>query len=94
MSHQCARPACRDCQWLAPSAEETLIDAARSDDQIRGSRLIRDGADVNAREEEGGTALSWADMRSNIAVAESLLKAGANPNLANELGDRSAVAGG
>ena len=71
---------------LATSAEERLLDAVRSDDQSAVARLIQDGADVNAREEDGGTALSWAIVRSNIAVSQSLLKAGADPNLANESG--------
>lgn len=70
----------------AANLGQTLLDAARSDDTSAVTRLIHAGADVNAREQDGATALSWAAMRSNIAVTEMLLKAGANPNLTNELG--------
>ena len=70
----------------ATNAGERLLDAVRSDDQSAAARLIRDGADVNTREPDGASALSWAVVRGNISVAESLLKAGANPNLTNELG--------
>src|SRR4051812_39383621 len=63
-----------------------LIDAARGDDQASVASLLRQGADVNAREDDGTTALAWAASRSNIGIAELLLKAGANPNLTNELG--------
>src|SRR6476659_7677254 len=70
----------------ATNTGEKLLDAVRSDDQAAVARLIRDGADVNTREPDGACALSWAVVRGNIPVAESLLKAGANPNLTNELG--------
>lgn len=65
---------------------DALIDAARDDDRAAVESLLKQGADVNAREEDGATALAWAASRSNVAMAEVLLKAGANPNLANELG--------
>ena len=45
---------------VAISAEDRLFDAARSDDQSAVARLIQDGADVNAREDDGATALAWA----------------------------------
>ena len=47
---------------------------------------LRQGADVNAREEDGTTALAWAASHSNVAIAEVLLNKGANPDLTNELG--------
>jgi ankyrin repeat protein len=70
----------------AINSGDRLLDAARSDDAGSVARLIREGADVNAREPDGATALSWAAMRSNVAAAELLLKAGANPNLTNDIG--------
>ena len=41
---------------------------------------------MNAREEDGTTALGWAANHSNVAIAELLLNKGANPDLTNELG--------
>src|SRR3954453_7787453 len=65
---------------------EALIDAARTDDQSAVAALVREGADVNAREEDGTTPLAWAANHSNIAIAELLLNKRANPDLTNELG--------
>jgi hypothetical protein len=65
---------------------EALIDAARSDDRAAVAALLEQAADVNAREGDGTTALAWAATRTNTDIAELLLKAGANPDLTNELG--------
>lgn len=70
----------------ATTSPEALLDAARSDNGAAVARLIREGVDANAREEDGATALAWAATRSNIEIAKLLLKAGANPNLTNDLG--------
>ncbi|HEU0121552.1 MAG TPA: ankyrin repeat domain-containing protein [Bryobacteraceae bacterium] len=67
----------------APGA---LLDAVRSDDLVSVERLLKEGADVNEREPDGGTPLAGAATRSNTAIAAVLLKAGANPNIGNELG--------
>jgi ankyrin repeat protein len=67
-------------------AGDALIDAARSDDPSAVAALMRQGTDVNARDEDGTTALAWAANHSNIAMAELLLVKGANPDLTNELG--------
>src|SRR6185503_10552789 len=70
----------------AGSADDAILRAVQSDDAAAVARLIRERANVDAREQDGATPLSWAAMRSNIAIAELLLKAGADPNLANEMG--------
>lgn len=71
---------------LAAGSGEALIDAARLDDRAAVASLVTQGADVNAREADGATALAWASMRSNTGVAKLLLDAGANPDLTNALG--------
>ncbi len=80
-------------RWIAlaalaawPAAAAEILDAARNDDVAAVKALASRRADVNAREEDGATALAWAAHRSNTGMAEHLLKAGADPNLANELG--------
>ena len=47
---------------------------------------MRQKIDVNAREEDGATALAWAAVRCNGEIASLLVKAGANPNLTNDQG--------
>lgn len=66
--------------------KSALLEAARGDDRTGVERLLRQGADVNEREGDGATPLSWAAMRVNLGIAAALLKEGADPNLANELG--------
>lgn len=69
-------------------ASEALLAAARDDDSARVITLLKRQGDlsVNAREEDGTTALAWAAHRGNLAMADALLANGADPNLANELG--------
>ena len=62
-----------------------LIEAARANDADRVRALIDAGADVNARQGDGATALHWAVHRNNLAAAHLLLDAGADANAANGL---------
>ena len=48
--------------------------------------LIAKKADVNAPQNDGATALHWAAFRSDLELAEMLLRAGANPKAANREG--------
>jgi para-nitrobenzyl esterase len=63
-----------------------LIEAARNNDAARVTVLLAQHADVNARAQDGTTALGWAAMRGDADLVAKLLKAGANPNLANLYG--------
>jgi ankyrin repeat protein len=65
---------------------EPLFDSVRSDDQVTVASLLKQGADPNARADDGATGLCWAALRGNTAIAAKLLEAGANPDLTNELG--------
>ena len=65
---------------------EALFDAVRGDDRAAVERLLKAGANANARESDGSTPLAWAAIRLNPEIAARLLTAGANPNLTNELG--------
>jgi ankyrin repeat protein len=68
----------------APPPEETaraLIRAAKQGDEKELTRLIDQGADVNARDAEGSTALMWACASSNcLRVAKLLVARGADVN--------------
>ncbi len=63
-----------------------LIDAVQNDDRAAVAALLNKRVDVNAREDDGATALAWAAVRCNSEIAALLLKSGANPNLVNEQG--------
>jgi ankyrin repeat protein len=68
------------------SSASALFDAVRNDDGAVVASLIARNADVNARDDDGGTPLDWAAVRCNAEIATLLLNAGANPNLLNEQG--------
>jgi ankyrin repeat protein len=68
------------------SPGEALIDAVQNDDRAAVESLLGSHADVNARQDDGATALAWAAVRCNRDIAALLLKAGANANLVNEQG--------
>jgi ankyrin repeat protein len=71
--------------WAA-STVPAMVEAARNDDASAVTALISRHSDVNARSDDGSTALAWSAMRSNLQIAQGLLKAGANPNLASVTG--------
>jgi Ankyrin repeats (3 copies)/Ankyrin repeat len=50
-------------------------------------RLLDKGADVNARDPSGATALRWAVIAGQHDMVQALLDAGADPTLANHKGD-------
>ena len=75
------------------SAADDLIVAARAGDVGAVRALVADGADVDARQGDGATALHWAAHRGDLVLAEALLAAGADVDAANALDATPAVAG-
>jgi len=63
-----------------------VVDAARNGDREALSALVRKGADVNAAEGDGSTALLWASYRDDADSAALLIGAGANVNACNDSG--------
>jgi ankyrin repeat protein len=70
----------------AAFAQAEIADAASKGDKAQVERLLKSGADVNAQQLDGATALQWAAYRGDAGLAELLLKAGAKPGLANHDG--------
>jgi len=64
----------------------TLADAAERRDRAMVRTLLKSGADVNATQIDGTTALHWAAYNDDVETAALVVKAGANVNVANRYG--------
>ena len=67
--------------------DEPLIQAARQCDVEAGASLLEQGADADAAEGDGMTALHWAAERSHAEVAELLISAGATVDVTTRIGN-------
>src|SRR6187431_1858652 len=63
-----------------------VADAAMRGDLDAVRSLLKQGADVNAAQGDGSTALHWAAMRDSVEMAQTLLSAGANVKAASRIG--------
>jgi ankyrin repeat protein len=63
-----------------------LIEAAKNGEKDALRTLLQKGANVNAAEGDGSTALHWASYRDDVETADILIRAGAKVNAANDLG--------
>jgi len=70
----------------AGGADLRLVDAAKNGDGGALRVLLEQGADVNAPEADGTTALHWAAYWDDGDSADLLIRAGAQVNAANDLG--------
>ena len=72
--------------FAASVSRDDLIKAVRAGDDAAVAVLIKQGADVNAREANGTAALHYAIYQQNIAVVKRLIAAGAKVAVVNEFG--------
>ena len=63
-----------------------LIDAVKNVDREAVRSLLKQGANVNAPQADGTTALHWASYRDDLESADLLIRSGANVNTRNDLG--------
>jgi ankyrin repeat protein len=70
----------------AGGGDVRLIEAVKDRDHETVRALLKQKADVNAREGDGATALHWAVVRDDVETVEGLLRAGANVNVTNDYG--------
>lgn len=66
--------------------ESPVADAARQGDVDAVRTLLRDGADVNAAQGDGMSALHWAAERGDVELMDVLLYAGAEVEAATRIG--------
>ena len=70
----------------AATDEAGLVDAARYQDQSAVRTLLTRGTDVNARADDGSTALLWSAHWNDVETAVLLIRAGADADAANDFG--------
>src|SRR5580658_6448668 len=70
----------------AAGSDTRLADAAKQGDLKAVETLLSEHADVNAAAADGTTALHWAAFRDDAAMANALIKAGANLRAATRVG--------
>lgn len=75
-----------DPREKAHSEAAALFAAIRAGDSVAVQKLLRDGADLNARNEIGDTPLMSAALQADAELLEILLRAGADVNAANPEG--------
>lgn len=65
---------------------DEFLRAVQSGDGNAAAAMIQQGADVNAREANGTTALHWAVYHQDVALVKRLLAAGAKVAVVNDFG--------
>jgi uncharacterized protein len=70
--------------WATPGIE--MVDAIRLQQPERAQQLLAVGAEVNAADADGSTALQWAAHHGYTELASALLRAGANVRHVNDYG--------
>jgi len=63
-----------------------LLEAAKKGNKAAVRSLLKQHADVNTSQGDGGTALAWAAYRDDLETADLLIGAGANVKAANDYG--------
>ena len=71
---------------IAWADNPALIETARHQDAEAVRLLLTSGADPDARQSDGATALHWAVYQEDVDMLAALVRAGANVNSTNRLG--------
>lgn len=71
---------------VTPAPNAPVADAAERNDAAQVRTLLERGADANASQGDGMTALHWAAYHGNVEIAAMLLKAGADPMAGTRIG--------
>ena len=77
---------CATTLWAATAMDAPVAEAAARGDLESVRTLLRDGADVNAAQGDGMTALHWAALHGDAEMVSVLVYAGANAASTTRLG--------
>ena len=77
---------CATTLWAATALDAPVAEAAARGDLESVRTLLRDGADVNAAQGDGMTALHWAALQGDAEMVSVLVYAGANVASTTRLG--------
>ena len=75
----------------AQTSRSPVADAAMGKDLAQVRQLLKSGADANASQGDGMSALHWAALNGDAAMAEMLLVAGANVRATTRIGAFTAL---
>ncbi len=81
-----AVPALTMAQERSEPRRTAVADAAQAGDREALRALLKQGADVNASQGDGTTALHWAAMKGDAEMVQMLVTAGANLRATTRLG--------
>ncbi len=73
--------------WAGSPATSPVADAAMRGDSDEVRALLRTGADVNAAQGDGMTALHWSAEHDDAEMARMVVQAGGNVDAVTRLGD-------
>jgi ankyrin repeat protein len=74
------------CAAAGAHAADSLLDVAEAGNSAAAMALVDQRADVNARQDDGTTALHWAAYHDDVPLIRRLLKAGAKADVTNDYG--------
>jgi uncharacterized protein len=77
--------------WLNAAGTAPVADAVMAKDREAVKALLKNGADVNAAQGDGMTALHWAARNGDTELTQMLLFAGANVKATTRLGGYTAL---
>jgi ankyrin repeat protein len=78
------------CAGVAAAGPTSLLDAAKTGTAAELSRALKEGADANAADADGTSALHWAAHGGSVDAVSALLAAGAAVDAENRYGVRPA----